>query len=300
MPRLLLAALAIPLGLDLFVPVPKDNPMTAERIALGRRLFDDARLSRDGSVACTSCHDPERAFSNPDAIAAGVSGRRGTRNAPALINRGWGRSFFWDGRSASLEDQVLRPIEDQNEMAMSVDAAAARVGLTSTEISRALATYIRSIMSGDSSYDQFVHGDRTALSADAQLGLKVFRGKGNCSACHIGPNLTDEQFHNSGVAWRGFDGQPADSPLDEGRAAVSGQREDRGSFKTPTLREIARTPPYMHDGSMASLEDVVEYYDRGGNANPTLDSELRPLGLTPAEKRAVIAFLRSLSGTIIK
>ena len=281
------------------MPVPEDNPITAENIVLGRQLFADRRLSRDGTIACTFCHDPDRAFSTPDAVSPGIFGRRGTRNAPALVNRGWGRTFFWDGRSASLEEQVLRPIEDPNEMDSSVAEAAARVGITREQLSRALATYVRSIMSGNSAYDRYVIGDRGALAADAQAGLQIFRGKGNCTACHVGPTFSDERFHNTGIAWVAR-GAGVEAPLDEGRAGVTGRPEDRGAFKTPTLREIGRTAPYMHDGSVASLDEVVAYYDRGGNKNPTLDPDVRPLALTPSDKQVLVAFLRSLSGEVMK
>src|SRR6185295_13004555 len=174
---LLLAAVVIPLGLDLYLPIPEDNPLTAEKIALGRQLFFDRRLSRDGSIACSSCHDPERAYSDGRSIAVGVFGRKGRRNAPALINRGYGRLFFWDGRVATLEEQVLKPIEDPNEMDLPLSAAAARVALTPDEISRALASFVRSILSGNSAFDRFINGDRTALSAEQQAGLQLFRGK---------------------------------------------------------------------------------------------------------------------------
>ena len=290
---LIVAVLTIPLGLDLYMPVPEDNPITVEKIELGRRLFGDRRLSRDGTIACSSCHDPERAFSAPAAIAPGVFGRLGTRNAPALINRGWGRAFFWDGRAMTLEEQVLQPIEDPNEMDLTVAEAASRVERSPRELAEALATYIRSILSGNSPYDRYVNGDRAALSAESEVGLRIFRGKGNCTACHVGPSLSDEGFHNTGIAWA--TASDTGMFLDEGRAAISGKLEDRGAFKTPTLREVARTAPYMHDGSLASLEQVVDYYDRGGNRNAWLDPELRPLGLADAEKTALVAFLRSLS-----
>jgi len=279
---LLLAAVTIPLGLDLYMPVPEENPLTAEKIALGRRLFFDRRLSRDGSISCSSCHDPERAFSDGRAIAEGVFGRQGRRNAPALINRGYGRSFFWDGRAATLEEQVLKPIQDPNEMDLTLPEAASRTGLPAEEISRALASYVRSILTGDSPFDRFINGDLNALSAEQQAGLQLFRGKANCVACHVGPNFTDERLHNTGVAWR--DGKFADPG--------AGQ----GNFKTPTLREIARTAPYMHDGSIATLEDVIDYYDGGGNRNPGLDPELRPLHLSSTEKQSILAFLRGLNG----
>jgi len=289
---LLALVIAIPLGLDLYMPVPEGNPLLVEKVELGRRLFRDRRLSRDRSIACSSCHDPERAFSDGRPVAIGIDRQAGRRGAPALINRGYGRAFFWDGRAATLEEQVLQPIQDPKEMNTTLAEVSARVGLSSDDISRALASYVRSILSGNSRFDRFVNGDRRALSPEQQEGLRVFRGKGNCTSCHVGPNFTDERFHNTGIAWR--DG----SLQDEGRSAVTGKLNERGAFKTPTLREIARTAPYMHDGSLVSLEDVVDYYDRGGNANPALDSELRPLKLAAAEKRSLVAFLRALSGTV--
>jgi cytochrome c peroxidase len=169
-------------------------------------------------------------------------------------------------------------------MDLTIPEAAARAGLPAEQISRALASYVRSILSGGSPFDRFIGGDRSALSAEQQAGLQLFRAKANCVACHVGPNFTDERLHNTGVAWR--DGKLADPG--------AGQ----GNFKTPTLREIARTAPYMHDGSIATLEDVIEYYDRGGNTNPSLDPELHPLRLSAAEKQSIVAFLRCLSGSI--
>lgn len=281
---LLALVIAIPLGLDLYMPVPEDNPITQEKIEIGRRLFFDRRLSRSGSIACASCHDPDRAFSDQRPLAVGVFGRVGRRHAPALINRGYGRAFFWDGRIKTLEEQVLKPIQDPNEMDLTLEEASARVGLSADAISRALASYIRSILSADSPYDRFINGNGSALSLEQQAGLQIFRGRGNCVACHAGPTLTDEQFHNTGVAWRnGF-------LADEGR--------ERGTFKTPTLREVAATAPYMHDGSIATLEDVVEFYDAGGRQNPHLDVEIRPLHLTQDQKRALLGFLKSFSGVI--
>lgn len=290
--RTLLALIAIPLGLDLYLPVPETNLLTQEKVELGRQLFFDRRLSRDESISCATCHNPNRAFSTLLPVATGVGGRRGKRNAPALINRGYGRDFFWDGRSASLEDQVVQPIQDANEMNLTLDEAAARVKLDKLELARALASYVRSIFSGNAPYDRFVNGDRMALTAEQQLGLQIFRGKGNCTSCHVGPNFTDERFHNTGVAWQ-------DNRLtDEGRFAISANPVDRGAFKTPTIREIARTAPYMHDGSLATLEDVVAFYADGGRKNPFLDLEIRPRDLSTEEKRALIAFLGSLSGEV--
>jgi cytochrome c peroxidase len=281
---LLAAVIVIPLGLDLYMPVPEANPLNVERISLGRELFFDRRLSVDRSLSCSSCHRPNLAFSDARPIPVGVFGRVGRRNAPALINRGYGRVFFWDARSSSLEEQVLKPITDPNEMGFSVDEAAARVGRSPEEISFALASYVRSILSGNSAFDRFVNGDRSALNAEQRLGLQVFRGPGNCTACHVGPNFTDERTHNTGVAWLN------DTLADEGAG--------RGAFKTPTLREIARTAPYMHDGSLRTLADVVDFYERGGNRNPHLDREIRPLRVTLDEKRALVAFLQALSGDL--
>ena len=296
---LLLVTVTIPLGLDLYMPVPEENTISNEKIELGRRLFHDRRLSRDRSIACVSCHEPDRAFTDGRPVPIGVFRKLGRRSAPALINRGYGRAFFWDGRAATLEEQVLQPIQDPNEMDMTLGEASTRVGLPPEEISRALASYVRSILSGNSRFDRFVSGDRRALSREQQAGLQIFRGKGNCTACHVGPNFTDERFHNTGVAWREslVDGSPGRFQ-DDGRFVVTGRNEERGAFKTPTLREIARTAPYMHDGSLATLDEVIDYYDRGGNASPGRDPELRPIRLTIAEKKALAAFLRSLNGTV--
>jgi cytochrome c peroxidase len=276
--------LAVPLGLDLYMPVPEDNPVTRSKLEIGRKLFHDQRLSRTRTIACASCHDPKRAFADNRPLAVGVFGRIGRRHAPALINRGYGRSFFWDGRIATLEEQVLKPIQDPNEMDLSLQEASSRVGLSVTALSHALASYIRSILSGDSPYDRFINGDRRALTQEQQRGMQIFRGRGNCTACHVGPTLSDERFHNTGVAWHG------DRLQDEGRA--------NGTFKTPTLREVARTAPYMHDGSLATLGDVVNFYSDGGRKNPFLDTDVRPLRLTDEEKRDLIRFLESLSGVV--
>jgi cytochrome c peroxidase len=292
--------LVIPLGLDLHMPVPEDNPLTAEKVALGRRLFHDTRLSRNRTISCASCHDPRRAFSTNRALAIGVDGRVGRRNAPAIINRGYGRAFFWDGRSALLEEQVLQPIQDANEMDLTLDEARARIGIEPISIAQALASYVRSILAGDSPFDRFINGDRSALTAEEQRGLRLFRGKANCTACHLGPTFSDEQFHNTGIAWKRQSNAASGAFADHGRFTVSRNEIDRGAFKTPTLREVARTAPYMHDGSLATLEEVVEYYDRGGNHNPQLDSELHPLRLDAEDKRAIVAFLKTLSGRVVE
>lgn len=296
--------LPTPLGLDEYFFVPEDNPLTPEKIALGRRLFVDKALSADRTVACASCHKPELAFSDGLIVSVGIGGRKGTRHAPALINRAYGQSFFWDGRMRTLEEQALGPIQHPAEMNLTLDELIARLkaepryarefqaafgdGLSTVNVARALASFVRTLRSGNSAFDQFQQGHPAALSAEARRGLELFRGRANCVACHAGPNFTDEQFHNTGVSWgRG----------DLGRYEVSGKEKDRGAFKTPTLREVARTAPYMHDGSIATLEEALEHYNRGGGQNPYLDAELRPLRLTVEEKQALLAFLKTLSGT---
>lgn len=280
--------LHVPLGLDAYMPVPETNPLTKEKVALGKKLFFDRRLSADGTIACASCHQPENAFSDARAIAAGISGRLGTRRVPRLVNRGYGKAFFWDGRAASLEEQVLQPIGNPVEMGPLAADAARRAGLSQEELRDALASYVRTIVSGDSPYDRYLAGDAGALNETEKLGLRLFTGKAGCASCHLGPNLTDEKFHNTG----------AGHSADPGRAAVTGREEDRGKFKTPTLREVARTPPYMHDGSLATLDEVIDFYDKGGRANPQLDPEIRPLHLSAAEKSALNAFLAALNGKI--
>ena len=297
-----------PLGLDLYMRVPDDNPLTPAKVALGRMLFFDSLLSEDQSLACATCHDPGRAFTDGRPVSVGVFGRRGTRNVPTLVNRTYGASFFWDGRITTLEEQVLQPIQDPKEMDITVGEVVVRLEhdrvysdlfqtafgreVNDGDLAKALASFVRTILSGDGPIDRHLNGDRDTLTERQLQGLRLFRGKGNCTACHLGPTFSDEQFHNTGVAWS--DGEW----LDDGRFGVTGEETDRGRFKTPTLREIARTAPYMHDGSITTLEDVVEFYDRGGSSNPYLDPAIRPLRLTADEKRALLAFLSSLSGEV--
>jgi cytochrome c peroxidase len=264
------------------MPVPDTNRLTREKVALGRRLFFDKRLSRDGTLACASCHVPKRAFSDGRPVARGVGGVEGTRNSPAIVNRGYGSMFFWDGRAKTLEQQVLEPILNQKELALTQPELERRTGLEAAKVRSALASYIRTIRSGDSRFDRYGAGKTSALTELEKAGLGVFRGNGNCWVCHTGPTFTDERFHNTGVAWK--DGRL----LDEGAG--------KGDFKTPTLREVARTAPYMHDGSLTTLEDVIEFYDRGGRANPNLDPAIKPLRLTAGEKTALAALLRALNG----
>lgn len=291
---------AEPLGLKP-VKVPKDNPQTPEKIALGKQLFFDKRLSKDNTLSCSSCHSPKLGFSNGNRFATGFGGAKGGRSAPSIINAAFYRQQFWDGRAASLEDQALGPIANPIEMAMPVEDAVAKLNkiagyrasfqkvfgtdVTASNLAKAIAAFERTVLSGNAPYDKFMDGDESALSRKAQHGMKLFFGKANCSACHGGYNFSDSGYHNIGV------GMDAKEP-DVGRVAVSKLGGDTGAFKTPTLREIARTAPYMHDGSLATLEDVIDYYDKGGIPNEYLDEELFELRLTPVEKAALVTFLK--------
>jgi cytochrome c peroxidase len=284
---------------------PAANPYSLEKARLGWRLFFEGRLSRDGTVSCATCHDPARAFTDGQAVSRGIGGRTGTRSAPTILNRVYGREQFWDGRAATLEEQIEGPIRNPAEMASSPEEcvrALERVGayrelflaafgnpeITFPRIAQAIATFERTLVSGNSPYDRFRAGDPSAMSPAAVRGEKVFRRAG-CDRCHFGSNFTDGSFANVGV------GALAARP-DTGRYAVLGRSMDWGTFKVPTLREVARTAPYMHDGSLATLEDVVAHYDHGGTPNVNLDRRIRPLGLTRDEKAALVEFLRALSG----
>lgn len=297
------------LGLDAYMAVPRGNPLTADKAALGERLFFDKTLSADGKISCAICHEPERAFTDSRPVAVGAFGRKGTRRVPKLVNRGFGTSFFWDGSAATLEEQVFKPLLNDLEMALTEEEAVERVRRNPDyvrafesifgsppdreAISFALASYVRTIRSGEAAYDRYLGGAKDTLSARQQRGLKLFRTKANCVVCHLGPNLTDEEFHNTGVGWR------AGGAEDKGRFGVTGRVADTGSFKTPTLREAVRTPPYMHDGSLATLREVIDFYDDGGISNPYLDPEIVPLGLTEAEKSELAAFLEALNGRVV-
>lgn len=289
-------AAAEPAGLP---PVshPKDNPPTAEKILLGKQLFFDGRLSADNKVSCASCHDPAKGFSNGEQFATGVEGQKGGRNSPTVINSAYGKLQFWDGRAKNLEDQAMGPVQNPIEMKMTVEAVVAKLNaiegykkqfqqvfgsdVTSDGMAKAIAAYERTVLSGDAPYDKFKAGDKAALSEAAARGMKLFMGKANCSACHAGASFTDNSFHNIGVPG-----------TDEGRAAINKSAGDKGAFKTPTLREIARTAPYMHDGSIKTLEEVVVHYNKGGTPHPQLDEELFPLKLTDAEAADLVTFLK--------
>lgn len=287
---------ADPIGLPPVVH-PADNPSTEEKILLGKQLYFDGRLSADNKVACVTCHDPAKGFSNGEQFATGVEGKKGGRNSPTVINSAYQKYQFWDGRAKSLEDQALGPIQNPIEMNMPLDEVVAKLNnipgykeqfqkvfgtdVTSEGIAKAIAAYERTVLSHDAPYDRFKAGDKTAMSEAAQRGMKLFFNKANCSACHAGPNFTDNTFHNIGVPG-----------ADEGRTVISKALGDKGAFKTPTLREIARTAPYMHDGCYKTLEEVIAHYAKGGTAHPQLDEELYPLKLTPEETSDLITFLK--------
>ncbi|MFQ6004018.1 MAG: cytochrome-c peroxidase [Woeseia sp.] len=273
--------------------IPEDNPLTRDKIELGRLLFFDSRLSADDSVACASCHVPEKAFADNVRLATGINGARSTRNAPAVINRIGASEQFHDGRAASLEEQALVPLVSPLEMGMpDCDAVVEKLqgiagyrvlfenvfgrAVNIDDLARAIASFERTIISGNSRWDQFLDGDTDVLTEAEMRGLIVFQGKGRCSQCHSGWNLTDEKYHNIGIGW--------DLPeSDEGRFAVTKDEIDTGAFKTPTLRDVALTGPYMHDGWFDTLEQVVGYYSSGVIANPYLDVELRRSNLTLEE-----------------
>jgi len=298
-----------PLGIDALDDLP--NPPVPERVRLGRWLFYDTRLSGDGTVSCATCHVPERAFSNDRRVATGVGGHTGVRKTPSFINSAhtFVNRFGWDGRARSLEEQSLRPVESPAEMASTTQGMVATLSriagyapyfrrtfgdpaITRWRVAAALADYQRTRLSGNSAWDRWQQGDVQALSPSARRGWDLFTGDAQCSRCHFGPNLTDGAFHNSGIGW-----DPASERFtDEGRGAITGRPGDRGAFKTPTLRDVARHPPYMHDGSLPTLRDVILFYERGGVRNPHIDPQIRPVHLAPADIDALVDFLESLNG----
>jgi cytochrome c peroxidase len=308
--------LAAPLGLDVqsaSYNVPKDNPQTEEKIKLGKRLFFEKALSIDGTLACASCHVPEKGFADPQQFSVGVRGQQGGRQAPPILNRVFSRKQFWDGRAASLEEQAVGPITNPIEMAhpnmqsvaqrlqkdASYVAAFKRAFPDETEplcertISRAIASFERTIMSGNSPYDRFTQNDdKSAMSEAAFRGYQLFLGKAACASCHVGFNFTDESYHNLGL---GMDKKKPDL----GRYAITKLDGHQGAFKTPTLRQVADTAPYMNDGSLKTLEEVVAFYNRGGQLNPSLSPKIKPLNLSAREQQDLIEFLQALSGEVV-
>jgi len=291
----------VPLGLPAIVS-PKDNPLTPEKVELGKQLYFDNRLSRDMTISCASCHDPAKGYSNGAAVAEGFGGAKGGRNAPTVINSAYQTFQFWDGRAGSLEEQALGPLQNPIEMNMTLDLALSRLKgikgyrdqfqkVFGTEVNeegvaKAIAAYERTVLAGDSNYDRYKAGDSSALTAQEKKGMDLFFGKANCSSCHAGPNFTDNAFHNIGVSMN-------QAKPDVGRAEISKLEGDTGAFKTPTCRDAALSGPYMHDGSLKTLKEVVEHYNKGGHANDYLDEEVYPLNLTADEIDALVIFMET-------
>ncbi len=311
------------------INVPISNPITKGKYELGRQLYFDPRVSLDGTVSCATCHNPDKGWTDNMAVSIGIDGQTGGRSAPTVLNTVYGRTMFWDGRAPSLEGQAQGPIQNPIEMGkQSYKEIIERLrkipgyheqfqkvfGTTVTldGMAKAIATFERvAALSGNSKYDKYREGDMKALSDAEKRGMVLFGlrlhpdddfktdvvlQKANCTACHSGANFTDEEFHNLGVGWDVSKKQFADL----GRWAVEpyGARFDgsMGAFKTPTVRDAERTGPCMHDGSIETLEQVVDHYDKGGTPNPALDKDMKPLKLTPTEKADLVAFMKALSG----
>jgi len=343
-----LTAYAAPLGLPQ-TPVPADNPQTAAKISLGDRLFHDKRFSIDGKVSCATCHEKEKGFTDHRRVSKGHNGLLGTRNAPTVINAAYMKTLFWDGREPDLEGQSkqppINPVEGglpDHEALLEVirndpsyvkefrDVFGVDVGDISIEhYARAIASFERTIVAGDSPFDRYLYGgDKSAMSEAAIRGLEVYRGQGRCVSCHIIEQtqalFTDNRFHNIGVGFKNIRGRVGEiaaeflqaknsgadvdktvlsdpSAAELGRFAVSEDLNQVGAFKTPTLRNIALTAPYMHDGSQKTLEDMVEFYNNGGRVNaddpfsPFLSGGIRPLNLTDQQKADLVEFLRALT-----
>lgn len=326
------------------LPVPSDNPLTAAKIDLGRKLFFDRRLSFNETMSCAMCHIPEQGFtSNEMATAVGVEGRTVRRNAPTLLNVPYVERLFHDGRESSLEQQIWGPMLARNEMGnLSVGAVLDQLkqlpdydgrfqatfgrGPSMETLGMALASYQRTLLAADSPFDRWYFGTRdSAVSAAAKRGFEVFRGKGRCAACHLMGSdhalFSDQRFHNTGVGYRRAMGDPHPvqrvraapgvhlevprslvesvaerRPSDLGLYEVTQEPADRWKYRTPTLRNVALTAPYMHDGSLATLAEIVDFYDRGGIQNENLSPLIQPLDLTEAEKEDLVAFLNALTG----
>ncbi|BAT61166.1 cytochrome c551 peroxidase precursor [Variibacter gotjawalensis] len=285
------------------IPFPSNNAYSAEKRALGEKLFHETRLSGTGAMSCATCHQQALGFADGKVRSPGHDGARLQRHTPTLWNLAWGVDYFWDGRARSLEEQVIAPIESRDEMAMPIGTALATIEkddayvkafaaafpeeprVSRENLQKALATYVRTFASPPTRFDRWIAGDANALTADEAAGFQVFAGKAKCANCHSGFAFTDEAFHDIGLPGR-----------DRGRGAVLRLAAADHAFKTPGLREVARSAPYMHDGSLASLEDVVNHYESGIVKRKSLSRDLqRGLKLTPVERGQLIAFLKSLS-----
>lgn len=306
-----------PLGLPP-VPIPSDNPPTADAISLGRRLFYDRRLSNDGSIACSSCHQPDKDFTDGSEVSTGVGGAKGVRNAPTILDAAYLPFQFWDGRAISLEQQAAGPIVNPVEMKNETNVAAVTdlgqepaygplfkkvfgtPDITIGRVEKAVASFERTALSGNSPFDRYMYGgDKTALTPAQVRGLKVYLdpNRGNCAVCHSVSDhyalFTDGKFHNTGegIAESG-------EFTDIGRYHETKVATDTGAFLTPSLRDIAKTAPYMHDGRLKTLEDVVDFYAGQGNSNPYLDPEMKKIHLTGQDRANLVQFMNSLSGEI--
>lgn len=306
-----------PLGLPP-VPIPADNPPTAETVALGRRLYYDPGLSADNTISCASCHGPQIGFTDTRQVSIGVGGKKGTRHSPTVINSAYNSLQFWDGRAPGLEEQAKGPIANPVEMASTHNDVVKRLQsdakyvalfkqawgtdqITIDLVVKSIASFERTVLCGNSPFDRFYYGhDQEALSASAQRGLKLFMDpkKGNCEVCHtIGKDyalFTDNKFHNLGV------GADIHGNMDDlGRYAETKNDADWGAFKTPTLRNIASRAPYMHDGTFPTLKDALAHYIGGGNLNPHLDKEIHALDFLDFDERDdLLAFLDSLTAPL--
>ena len=289
------------------VPAPTDNATTPARVDLGQRLFFDPRLSSSGWISCATCHNPGQGWSDGLPTLIGHGMKVGHRNTPTVLNSAFYPLLMWDGRFGSLEEQALGPIAAAGEMNMNLDEMVARVrsipgyaplftaaypgkGINSMTVAKAIASYERTIVStGTAPFDDWVRGDESAVSESAKRGYELFVGKANCQACHSGWSFSDGGFHNIGLATE------AGKEPDVGRYAVRKLPSMKGAFKTPTLRDVALSAPYMRDGRYATLREVVEHYNRGGDTQENLSPEMRPLGLTSKEIDDLVEFMNTLT-----
>ena len=296
----------VPSTFDSLPPVPHDNKMTPARIRLGEALFFDPRLSADGRISCGSCHRPEFAFADTTPVSIGVHGRRDKRNAPSLLNSAYQKRLFMEGGVPSLELQALGPADNSDEMGLLLSdavnkivqdgdysemAKAAYGGPMDTRTAAyALAAYQRSLISAGSPYDAFLSGDSQALDASQHRGMNLlFSERTSCTTCHSGFLFTDQGYHNIGLA---------ESYADPGRGRLTHKPQDDGRFKTPSLRNVGITAPYMHDGSIRSLVEVIEFFDSGGHAHSNRDERIRPLDLSDQDKTDIVNFLHALTDTV--
>jgi cytochrome c peroxidase len=287
------------------IPFPKENPYTLRKAVLGQRLFFDRRLSRSSAQSCASCHDPGFAWGDGLPVGVGNGMARLSRRSPSIINVAWGAAFMWDGRATNLEEQAMGPIQSAAEMNMTIEALLKRLGsiseynslfiaafpnegLSAKTLAEALATYERTIVSQEAPFDAWINGNDRAISEEAKRGFAIFNTKGHCSSCHEGWNFTNDGFHDIGLP----DGDVGRGKLQPLVAKMN------HAFKTPGLRELANRGPYMHDGSLTTLEDVINHYDRGGIERPSRSDLIEPLGLSVQDKLDLIAFLRSLSSNL--